>query len=67
MSTNKYRIDLSISNEEEEIIKKTIAPYSIGEFFVMVVEHHFEKEMLKNMKNRFQMNGKNLLLQKKDS
>ena len=52
MSTNKYRIDLSISNEEEKIIKKAIDPYSIGEFFSMAVEHHFEKEMLKNERKK---------------
>lgn len=52
MSTNKYRIDLSISKEEEEIIKKTIAPHSIGIFFAMAVEHHFEKEILKNERKK---------------
>lgn len=38
--------------KKKKIIKKTIAPYSIGEFFAMAVEHHFEKEVLKNERKK---------------
>ena len=42
--SEKYRIDLSISDKEEEILKEAVKPYSISEFFKMALENHFEKE-----------------------
>lgn len=41
---SKYRIDLSISDKEEKILKELVKPYSISEFFKIALEDHFEKE-----------------------
>lgn len=50
MNENKFRIYLSVSDEEEKILKEAVKPYTISQFFKMVLENYFEKEELNNGK-----------------
>ena len=42
--SEKYKIYLSVSDKEEEILKEAVKPYPISEFFKMALKNHFEKE-----------------------